>query len=170
LRSKLAPENEDLDPIFEVKFVNEAGKYEPGRLAEAERKKLPPDAIAIVQQMVLWSPTDARLYWQLGELYAAQGKFIEAKKILDECVSEARHYSNHKILMEHRAVIMPLAESQAKQRSDSDASDDPPPSQPAVPIDLGTVWIYFGIVAAVVLLAVVRAVIRKPRSMRGISR
>ena len=54
-------------PHHPVRFANDGGIYQPGALATAERAKLPPDAIAIVQQLLLWYPTDSRLYWLLGE-------------------------------------------------------------------------------------------------------
>jgi hypothetical protein len=70
------------DPPTPVKFLNESGQFEAGRIAPAERAKLPPRALAIVQQLVVWLPEDRRLYWLLGELYNAQegpaGKMNEA--------------------------------------------------------------------------------------------
>jgi hypothetical protein len=101
---RLAPEAEDVLPLFPLKFVNEAGVYEPGKLAAAERAKLPPDAVAVVQQMILWSPDDPRMHWLLGELYAANGRLREAEKILDDCTWD-RQYTNRKVLMEHRAAV-----------------------------------------------------------------
>ena len=175
-RTKIVPENEDLDAIFPVKFVNEAGKYEPGKFTG----QLPPDAIAVVQQILLWSPIDTRLYWLLGELYAAQGKFADAKKIMDQCVSEARQYGNRKILMDHRTAVRAVADAEARRNPDMDVTVMPPGVEPAaddakpqpdksVPFDLGAVWVYFGIVAVVVVLAVVRALTR-PKGRRGFRR
>ncbi len=58
-------------------FVGEDGKFSPGRIAAGEKGKLPgqsvDEALGIVQQLLVWQPTDARLYWQLGELYNAAG-------------------------------------------------------------------------------------------------
>jgi tetratricopeptide (TPR) repeat protein len=102
---RLSPTEEDVFPLFPVQWVNEQGVYEPGKLAESERAKLPADAVAIVQQLLLWNRDDTRLYWLLGELYAANGRLREAEIIFDQCASEARLYSNRKILMEHRAAI-----------------------------------------------------------------
>jgi hypothetical protein len=67
---------ETVDPIFDdgqkpphaVRFVNEAGKFEPGRMADSERRKLPANALEIVAQLTLWLPEDLRLYWLLGEV------------------------------------------------------------------------------------------------------
>jgi hypothetical protein len=81
-----------LDDLFGgVRFVGESGKYEPGKLAARERAKLPPDAVALVQQLTLWMPEDARLYWLLGELYNAEGDIRAADDILDTCETK-RHY------------------------------------------------------------------------------
>jgi hypothetical protein len=179
------PQTEDVDPVFPVRFVNDAGKYEPGNLAAAERAKLPADAVAVVQQMMLWSPTDSRLYWLLAELYAVAGRFEEARKILDVCVSEARQYGNRRVLRDHRAAIQPLAEEQAKKRTpeapilDANAGptdpappviggDDPPPENPPpAPIGIGAVWVYFGLVAVIALLAAVRVVTRRTKGNGG---
>jgi hypothetical protein len=55
-------------PPKAIRFVNDEGAFEPGRLAAAERSKLPADALEIVEQLNLWMPEDARLYWLLGEV------------------------------------------------------------------------------------------------------
>ncbi|MBY0514389.1 MAG: tetratricopeptide repeat protein, partial [Gemmataceae bacterium] len=164
---KPSPQTEDVDPVFPVRFVTDKGEYAAGNLSAAERAKLPADAIATVQQMMLWAPTDARLYWLLAELYAADGRYVEAKAIFDKCVSEARQYGNRKVLRDHRAAVQPLAEEQAKKRTaevplvEPTAAAEPaapPPEEPPVqpPIGLGAVWVYFGVVAAVAVLAAVR--------------
>src|SRR5947209_2972405 len=86
--------SEPVDPLFPaprkgeapasrqpVEYVGESGHYEAGTIAAAQRAKLPPDALAIVQQVVLWAPEDSRLYWQLGELYNAQGDLEAAAEV-----------------------------------------------------------------------------------------
>jgi hypothetical protein len=110
---------EDVDAIFPMsatvkkpehplQFVGPNGEYVAGSIAEAERRKLPPDALAIVQQLVLWHPHDARLFWLLGELYNAEGDVETAAKILDHC-SFNMGYSNP-VLLRHRQVLMQAAE------------------------------------------------------------
>jgi hypothetical protein len=77
------------DPKKPLRFVNEQGIFEPGKLAVAERRKLPPDAREIVQQLLLWLPEDLRLYWLLGELYNADdnpASLQAAGTIFDELV------------------------------------------------------------------------------------
>jgi hypothetical protein len=77
-----------VDDLFGVKFVGESGAAEAGKLAAAESKKLPADAVAVVQQLALWLPADARLLWLLGELFNAHGDVRSAAACLDGCVTE----------------------------------------------------------------------------------
>jgi hypothetical protein len=161
-----APEAEEPTPLFPlpdkdgraapVRFVNDAGVYEPGTLAAAERAKLPPDALAVVQQMLLLFPGDTRLYWLLAELYAADDKLDEALKILDEC-AWSRQYGNRQQFMAHRAAI----------RAAIDAR--PPPVEPTSPVSLPMIFVYFGVVVAVGVVALIRA-LRKggPRAGCGL--
>jgi hypothetical protein len=117
---------EDVDALFPsvappkrpdnpVRFVSESGEYRAGSIAEAERKKLPPDALAIVQQIVLWHPQDARLYWLLGELYNATGDPESAAKILDHCTYNMA-YSNPQVI-EHRRVLKAAADAASAARA-----------------------------------------------------
>ena len=64
----------------------------------------PPDAIAIVQQLLLWHPDDNRLFWLLAELYAREGRYREAERLFDSLV-ESRQQSNRTRLVERRADI-----------------------------------------------------------------
>lgn len=169
---KRAVDDEQPDRIFDANFVNAAGAYEPGALVPAEAAKLPPDAIAIVQQLVLWFPHDVRLYWLLGEVYAAKGEFAPARTIMDQCVGSLT-YSNRKALMQHREVVARAAEKKGT------APDEPllaqpdaatPPKEetpPPVPFSFGAVGVYFGVVAAVALFALVRAVMKRRNANNG---
>jgi hypothetical protein len=96
-------------PENPVQFVGSNGEYVAGSIADAERSKLPPDALAIVQQLVLWHPHDARLYWLLGELYNADGDIETAEKILDHC-SFNMGYSNPALLRHRQILQQALAE------------------------------------------------------------
>src|SRR5207245_5483150 len=90
------------------------GKYHPGRLAAAESKKLPADAVAIVQQLALWLPADGRLLWQLAELANAHGDVKTAAAIMDGCVTEFA-MSNPE-LRQHRQVTRAAADELAKNK------------------------------------------------------
>jgi tetratricopeptide (TPR) repeat protein len=152
------PEAEEPTPLFPlpskdgkaapVRFVNDAGVYEPGVLASAERAKLPPDAIAVTQQMLLLFPGDTRLYWLLAELYAADGKLDEALKILDEC-AWSRQYGNRRALMEHRAALGTAIVARNEEADRAAAA--------AYPVSLRTIYVYFGVVVIVGVAAIVRA-------------
>src|SRR5205807_9153931 len=48
-----------------VRYTGDGDKYEPGRVAASESKKLPSDALGLTQQLALWLPADSRLLWQL---------------------------------------------------------------------------------------------------------
>lgn len=129
--AKASPETEDVFPLFPVKFINEAGAYEPGALAAAERAKLPADAVAVVQQLVLWAPWDAGLYWLLAELYAANGQLREAAIIFDQC-ADSRQYSNRPIFMAHRTAVRDaVAKLPPERTADELVAPDPTPPAPA---------------------------------------
>ncbi len=84
------------DPPTPVKFLGESGQFEAGRIAAAEKAKLPPRALAIVQQLCVWLPDDQRLYWLLGELYNAQGDragILAAHQIFKELSEGAKQLS-----------------------------------------------------------------------------
>jgi hypothetical protein len=96
---------ENVDDLFSVRFVGPSGQYEAGQLAPEEKAKLPPDAIAIVQQLLIWLPGDTRLYWLLGELYNANGDFARGFSILDDCRREGIHRLDAAVLREHRQIL-----------------------------------------------------------------
>lgn len=187
--AKQPQENELPDRIFGVTFANETGV-----LTAAEKAKLPPDALATVQQLVLWFPYDWRLYWLLGELYAAKGEFRAAQKIMDECVYSGS-YSNRKALMQHREAVAkfavvaerfetlyhllmlgqqvalnvtlvapPETEPVGSAPDAVSAPQTEQPPPPPVPFTLNAVWWYFGAVGALALFALVRALMRKGKS------
>jgi hypothetical protein len=168
--AKLPPDREEVFPLFDVKFVNDAGQYEPGRLAAAEKAKLPPDAVAVVQQLLFWAPWDTGLYWLLAELYAADGRVRPADEIFFQCAN-SRQYSNRQLLMDHRHVVRAAAEK-ARKEAPTDVpliADTPPETPPAgdrfLPsrdkvIAVGAV---FGLVAVVLLALQFRAIGRRLR-------
>jgi tetratricopeptide (TPR) repeat protein len=77
-----------LDDLFGIRYVGDDGKYEPGKLAAAERKKLPEGAVAIVQQLALWLPADGPLLWQLAELANIHDDFKVAAAMMDGCITQ----------------------------------------------------------------------------------
>lgn len=95
---------DSVDALFDVKFVGESGKFEPGRIARAEQAKLPKRAIDIVQQLLVWLSDDIRLYWLLGELLNAQGDIVGARSIFEELVRE--HKVRAQDVREHRTALL----------------------------------------------------------------
>jgi tetratricopeptide (TPR) repeat protein len=95
---------EAVDDLFEVRFVGDSGLYEAGKIAAAEQQKLPPDAVALVQQLLVWLPEDTRLYWLLGEVLNAKGDVAGAEKIFEDCLW-SRGLSAP-ALREHRQVLL----------------------------------------------------------------
>jgi hypothetical protein len=144
---------EDGKPVQPVRFVNDSGVYEPGTLASAESAKLPPDAIAVVQQLLLWFPNEVRLYWLLAELYAAGNDLASAETIFDECVGPLAQ-GNRKLLTEHRNAVRAAIEAR---------KPPPPPPPQKAPIDMTTILIYFGVVALIAVFAFARMIMRRAR-------
>ena len=77
---------------------------------------------------------------------------------MDECVASGR-YSNRKVLMQHREAVTKVANVEQPQ-----AEEQTPPPPEAVPFSMRTVGIYFGVVAAIALFALVRAVTKKRKA------
>ncbi len=73
----------DVDDLFGVPWGGPVGPW-----PEQRRQTLPPDAVAIAQQLALWLPQDGRLLWLLAELANADGEVIVAAAMLDGCVME----------------------------------------------------------------------------------
>jgi hypothetical protein len=112
-RAREDRDSQDLDDLFGVKYVGPSGKYEAGRLAEDQRKALPDDAAARLQQLALWLPGDVRLLWQVGELANAHGDVAVAAAIMDGCVTEFA--LRHPDLRAHRQAVRAAADERAKE-------------------------------------------------------
>lgn len=99
---------EHVDDLFgpvgsPVHFVGESGHYEAGRIAANERRKLPSDAIALVEQLLVWLPEDTRLYWLLGELFNASGDVQAAATVMEDCVWNRGWTAEE--LKDHRRIL-----------------------------------------------------------------
>ncbi|MGE3804058.1 MAG: DUF3299 domain-containing protein [Gemmataceae bacterium] len=111
------PKATGLDDLFGIKFVNDKGEYEAGKLAAAQRKQLPGAAVALTQQLALWLPADGKLLWQLGELAAAHGDVRTAASIMDGCVTEFA--LGDKELRQHRQLNREAADALARAAADN---------------------------------------------------
>ncbi len=118
LKSKKA---DALDNLFGVRYVDDMGGYTPGKLAAAEKKKLPAASIAVVQQLGLWLPADGRLLWQLAELANAHGDVRTAAAMFDGCVTQFNLGAAE--LRKHRQITRAAADELAK---DSTAGHENP--------------------------------------------
>ncbi|HEY7152971.1 MAG TPA: DUF3299 domain-containing protein [Gemmataceae bacterium] len=117
LRAREPRDAKELDNLFGVRYVASSGKFEPGRLAEAQRKRLPDDAIALVQLLALWLPSDGRLLWQLAELAGANGDVATAAAITDGCVTEFGLRAAD--LRSHRRAFRDAADERARTEGDA---------------------------------------------------
>ncbi len=108
VRSRLRGQAGALDDLFGVRFQNDKGAYEAGKLAEAEKKKLPAKSVAIAQQLALWLPADGPLLWQLGELANAHGDFKNGAAMLEGCV--VQFGMSDPVLRKHRQILRDAAE------------------------------------------------------------
>ena len=81
-------------------------------LEKLERNKLPADDVAIVQQLALWLPADARLLWLLGELANLHGDSRTAASILEGVVGEFALTTPE--AREHRNLFRAAADEIAK--------------------------------------------------------
>ncbi|MFM8934151.1 MAG: hypothetical protein ACKOS8_19980 [Gemmataceae bacterium] len=68
------------------------------------------DDLALVQQLVLWNPTDNRLYWLYGEWLNARGEVTSARAVLEELV-DARRLRNFPDLVNHWQILRSATEA-----------------------------------------------------------
>lgn len=135
-------------------------------LPDAEKAKLPADAVAVVQQLALWSPTDTGLLWLLAELYAANGQLREADDAFDMCTWGAG-MTGQKKLMDHRTAVKSAVEKLPPPTPEVLT----PTGAPAEPdggffdvFDPTKLWLVgggFGLIVVALLALQVRAVVRR---------
>jgi hypothetical protein len=115
LRHRQARGAQGLDDLFGIRYVGENGRYQPGTLAAAQRKKLPEGAVAVTQQLALWLPADGRLIWQLAELASAYGDVRTAAAMMDGCVT--RFGLKDAELRKHRQLTRAAADELVKKHA-----------------------------------------------------
>jgi hypothetical protein len=85
-QEKKQPVAETVDPIFldakgePIRFLNEKGEYEAGRIAAPDKDQMPRDAVEAVEQLLIWMPNDERLLWLLAETFNASAMEHQNKK------------------------------------------------------------------------------------------
>jgi hypothetical protein len=149
------------DPPKPVRFVGESGQYEPGRIAAVEEAKLPKNAQAIVEQLLVWLPNDPDpgLEWLRGELLNAQGKSDYAtlvfQNLSDRLGKQAPQELNaHREVLQNQKGNPPSASSQATA---------PPPPETWRPNPWQTLAVGFaaGLVVALLGYWQVREILRR---------
>ncbi len=169
LQSKPAPA---LDSLFvkdgqPVRFVGDNGKYEAGKIAPAERDKLPPDALAIVQQLLIWLPDDVLLYWQLGEVLNASGDVSSAATVFDDCVWKRRLDAPE--LRLHRQIVAEAAQVKSEESATALEGSDNSPAPASGPNwlpDRNKLWTA-GSIFAIIIAALAYFQIREFRRRRA---
>ncbi len=92
-----------LDSLFPgARFAGPDDKYAAGLPDTETEDALPPDAAAIVQQLLLWLPQDDRLQWLLAEVYNAQGDPQDAESLMSKLVNKGLSGNG---LREHREIL-----------------------------------------------------------------
>jgi len=91
-----------MDLLFE-KPHGGGGDYEARELPWKLWGDLPPDAYAIVSQLLVWFPNDDRLYWQLGEIMNSIGLTPEAVKVFDDLSN--KNLNGVREFKEHRRTL-----------------------------------------------------------------
>jgi len=173
---KLDVANLGVDDLFGVHFVGESGQYEAGKLAADQRRKLPPDALAVVQQLLLWMPEDTRLYWLLGELLNVQGDLKMADQVFYQCSWGRRYAANQlrehwQIVKEARAKAGPPAgegaDFQVNGIGNTEPASTPSPDQSASWLPDWPKLIIVGSLAGLVVAALAYLQFREIRRRRG---
>jgi len=130
---------------------------------------LPPDALAIVQQLALDSPSDLFLLWSLAEVSADTGDFRTAEQLFNRCANSG--LTQPKALMARRAEIQDIVEKLPKLKEEAllPSGDTPPLAAPkglfdlVDPVKFFVLSGVFIVVAGLLLMLQVRSHRRKRR-------
>jgi tetratricopeptide (TPR) repeat protein len=167
-RAKGATNVREPDDLFGLRFATSDAMYGPGRLAAEEQKKLPDDALGILEQMLLWMPSDTRLYWQYAELLNARGDPGQAAQVMDECLWNRRY--DAPLLRQHRQILREAITQSAKVGQTVESGDVAlrlPEPGPAASwhVDRGLV-VAVGVLAAMVVVYLAYQQVRESRRKR----
>lgn len=110
---------EVLDDLFPgVRFVG-PGTYRPGEIAPRLYDKLPPDAVAVVGQILMSVPHDPHLQWLLAELFNAHGEVYRAHHLLyklDQARFHGEGLRQHMLILEGPAKVEMAFKPEMRQR------------------------------------------------------
>lgn len=112
-------------------FVTKEGQPITYWQSPEEAKNLPADAVATVQQLLLWAPWDDRLLWSLAEVYFASGRIRDAHSAYEMLASDAgRKFQGPRLL---RPLVSRVAAEFAKLPPEESAVAVTLPDTPTVP-------------------------------------
>jgi hypothetical protein len=153
-------------PVSELvpDLLFEAADGKPIRYWESaeEAAKLPADAVAVVQQLLLWAPGDDRLLWTLAEVYFAKGRVRDAHSAYRMLASdEGRKFQGPRLLGQQ---VNRVAEQFAKLPKEDAPPPPPPPGglfDVIDPLTFGITVGVFALVAVALLVLQIRSVVRR---------
>jgi len=141
-----------MDNLFPgVRFVGREGKYTAGEIDPRMMDRLPPDAIPIVEQLILWLPEGEAQgqTWLLAELFNAHAEIRPASEILNVLVDKLG--TSVPELTQHRRALMQAVEALPPQKNETDKQEDTSPQDDSTPGALPN-WRTFGIGVGVGLI------------------
>lgn len=112
-----------VDRLFPFTYSTGQG-HRLGKLPAEELKKLPGNAVALVQKLALSFPQDGMHLWQLGELACIYGDYATASELFDLCIGEyglsnpALRQSRQaiKAVMERNTIKQPAEQQQLHEQ------------------------------------------------------
>jgi len=138
-----------LDPLFpKVQALGSEENYKANQIDPEIAKELPPDALELVKQLLLWLPHDQRLLWMYAELMNARGQAEVTAQTLNQLVDSG--FSSNAVKA-HRTVLLEATKPLPP--------DEPPPWAPewrSVLIGLGS-----GVLVGVLLVLQLRVLFRR---------
>lgn len=141
-----------LDAIFpRVDELGAEKTFQVGGIDPQIASELPPDALPLVEQLLLWRSNDHRLLWLYAELLNANGEKKWAETFLSRLIYGGFNSSAAK---EHRTAL--------RENLAPPPPDEPPPWVPewrSVLIGLGS-----GVLVGVLLVLQLQVLFRRPRS------
>ena len=84
--------------------------YSAGPAPSSFWRNAPEDGLNVTRQLLLWTPSDNRLFWLYGEWLNARGEVANARSVLEELV-DARRLRGFPELVEHWQVLRNAADS-----------------------------------------------------------
>jgi tetratricopeptide (TPR) repeat protein len=128
----------------------------------------PADAIAVVQQLLLWCPDDNGLFWLLADLYAKADQPRVALHIYNSLASGDRAHWSRTLMMKERTRVAALVATLPPE-AEPEIPVDPPDLRPAwerlgiSTLQLVLAGTVFAIVAGVLLYFQIRKLLRRRR-------